>query len=57
MAVFGKGYCRSTLAAFSIIADNAGKISITDGISIFFTIIGILGISVGVSVAAYFTIV
>lgn len=57
MAVFGKGYCKSTHAAFNIITDNYTKMSITDGISIFFTIIGILGISVEVSVAAYFIIV
>jgi hypothetical protein len=32
-------------------------VSITDGISIFFTVLGILGITLGVSVSAYFATV
>lgn len=54
IAVTGKGYCRSTFKAFSIISDNIAKISITDGISKFFTTLGVLGIGIGVTVAAFF---
>lgn len=54
IAVTGKGYCRSTFKAFSLVSDNITKISITDGISMFFTMLGVLGIGVGVTVAAYF---
>jgi len=54
IAVFGQGYCSSTMNAFNLISENTVKLAITDGISFFFTILGILGISVGVSVAAYF---
>lgn len=56
IAISGKGYCTSTMRAFNIISDNITKISITDGISIFFTVLGILGITLGISVAAYFSI-
>jgi hypothetical protein len=31
-------------------------VTVTDGISIFFTLMGVLGISVGVAVAAYFAV-
>ena len=41
--------------AFKLISENSIKFTITNGISFFFTILGILGISVGVSVAAYFS--
>lgn len=54
IAVDGSGYCSSTSKAYTIFADNATKIAITDGISIFFKFLGILGIGVGVTVAAYF---
>jgi choline transporter-like protein 2/4/5 len=53
-AVTGKGYCRSTLKAYSIVADNLAKMSITDGISMFFTLLGVMGIGIGVTVGAYF---
>lgn len=56
VAINGEGYCSSAFKAFNIIADNALKVSITDGISIFFTIMGILAISVGVAVSAYFAV-
>jgi hypothetical protein len=42
------------MKAFNLISENTVKLAITDGISFFFTILGILGISVGVTVAAYF---
>lgn len=54
IAVAGTGYCSSASRAFNIMADNVLKISITDGISLFFKILGILGIGVGVTVGAYF---
>lgn len=54
IAVEGTGYCGSTSKAYNILADNATKIAITDGISIFFKLLGILGIGVGITVAAYF---
>lgn len=54
IAVTGKGYFRSTLRAYNIVTENSAKVVITDSISIFFTVLGILGISLGVSVAAYF---
>lgn len=56
VAINGEGYCSSASKAFNIIADNAIKVSVTDGISIFFTIIGVIAISIGVGVSAYFTV-
>ena len=56
IAIAGKGYCTSTFKAFDIIANNAIKVSLTDGLSIFFTILGVLGITLGIAVAAYFAI-
>jgi hypothetical protein len=55
IAVTGRSYCPSAFKAFGIVADNITKISITDGISMFFTILGVLGIGVGVTTAAYFS--
>ena len=55
IAIRGTGYCTSAHKAFNILADNALKLSITDGISLFFKILGILGIGVGVTVGAYFS--
>lgn len=55
IAVTGKGYCHSAFKAFGIISDNITKISLTDGISMFFTVLGVLGIGIGVTVAAYFS--
>lgn len=55
IAVNGTGYCGSTMKAYSILADNATKIAITDGISTFFKLLGLLGIGIGITVAAYFT--
>lgn len=54
IAVNGSGYCSSTSKAYDILDENATKIAITDGISIFFKLLGILGIGVGITVAAYF---
>lgn len=54
IAIAGTGYCTSATRAYNILADNVLKISITDGISLFFKILGILGIGVGMTVAAYF---
>lgn len=53
IAITGKGYCRSTCKAFGLISDNLVKFSITDGISIFFTTLGVIGISIGISIAVY----
>ena len=53
IGITGKGYCRSTFKAFGLISGNPLKFSITDGISIFFTTLGILGVSVGITIAAY----
>jgi choline transporter-like protein 2/4/5 len=53
IAITGKGYCRSTYKAFNAIADNPLKFAITDGISVFFTTLGILGISIGVAIGVY----
>lgn len=54
IAVFGTNYCSSCMTAFNLVADNAVKVAITNGISIFFTILGILGITLGITVGAYF---
>ena len=54
IAVTGRSYCPSAVKAFSLITDHIAVISISDGISIFFTILGISGIGVGTSIAAYF---
>jgi len=56
IAITAKGYCSSTFRAFDLLADNVVKVGITDSISTFFTILGILGITLGVSVGAYFSI-
>lgn len=56
VAINGQGYCASASKAFNITADNALKVTVTDGISIFFTIIGVVAISVGVAVSAYFAV-
>lgn len=56
IAISAQGYCTSTFKAFDIIANNAIKVSLTDGLSIFFTVLGVLGITVGVAVGAYFSI-
>lgn len=47
-------YCASASRAYDILADNVTKISITSGISLFYKVLGILGIGVGVTVGAYF---
>ena len=57
IAVNSHGYCSSAYKAFNVIADNITKFSITDGISIFFKVLGMLGISVGVAVSAYFCLI
>lgn len=54
IAVKGTNYCSSASRAYNILADNVVKLSITDGISLFFKTLGILGIGVGITVAAYF---
>jgi hypothetical protein len=54
IAVGGTNYCSSASRAYNIVADNVLKVTITDGISLFFKILGILGIGVGVTVGAYF---
>ncbi len=56
IAITGKGYCHSTFRAFNLLADNVIKVSITDGLSIFFTIFGILAVTASVAVAAYFAV-
>ena len=56
IAISARGYCYSTFRAFDLIADNVIKVSITDGLSIFFTIFGILGVTASVAVAAYFSV-
>ena len=57
IAVNAQGYCGSAYKAFNVIADNITKFSITDGISIFFKILGMLGISVGIAASAYFCLI
>ena len=54
IAVFGTNYCTSCYRAFNLVTDNIVKVAITDGISIFFTVLGVLGITAGVTVGAYF---
>lgn len=56
VAINGQGYCSSAYKAFDIVADNAIKVSVTSSISLFFTFMGILGITAIVAVAAYFTV-
>ena len=56
IAIGGQNYCSSTWRAFDLLADNILKVGITDGISIFFTFLGVLGISIGVAVSAYFSV-
>ena len=56
IAITAKGYCSSTLRAFDLLADNIVKVGITDGLSIFFTLFGILGVTAGVAVGAYFAV-
>ena len=56
MAITGQGYCASTARAFELIMSNAIRVGITDGISIFFTIVGILAVTASVAVGAYFSV-
>ena len=56
MSINGTGYCSSTYRAFELVADNALKVTITGGISIFFTIMGIIAITVAIAISAYFTV-
>lgn len=56
IAITAQGYCSSTLRAFDLLADNVLKVGVTDSISIFFTFLGVLGISVGTAAGAYFSI-
>ena len=56
MAINGQGYCMSTFRAYDIISENALKVTITGGISILFTLMGIIAITVAVAIAAYFTV-
>ena len=56
MAITGQGYCASVSRAFELIMNNAIRVGITDGISIFFTIIGILAVTASVAVGSYFAV-
>ena len=56
MAITGDGYCSSTLKAAELLSENALRVGITDGIAIFFTILGVIGVSAAVAVAAYFSV-
>ena len=53
-AVFGTNYCSSAYKAFNLVTDNIVKVAITDGVSIFFTVLGVIGITAAVTVGAYF---
>ena len=57
MAITGAGYCESTGKAFELIMNNAIRIGITDGISVFFTVVGILGVTATIGVLSYFAVV
>ena len=54
MAIHAEGYCASAARAYNIHADNALKLSITSGISLIFTILGVAGITLLVATCAYF---
>lgn len=54
IALFGTNYCSSAFKAFNLVTDNIVKVAITDGISIFFTVLGVIGITAAISVGAYF---
>lgn len=56
MAIRGEGYCSSAYKAYDIISENALKVTITAGISIFFTIMGILAITAAIAISAYFVV-
>lgn len=56
IAISAQNYCSSTLRAFDLLADNVLKVGVTDSISVFFTFLGVLGISVGVAAGAYFSV-
>lgn len=56
IAINGSNYCTSTYKAFDILAENITKIGITEGISMFFTIMGVLGITVIVGFCSYFAV-
>jgi len=56
IAIAAQGYCTSTFKAFDLVANNAVKVSVTDSLSIFFTVLGVLGITLATSVGAYFAI-
>jgi hypothetical protein len=56
IAINGQGYCTSAYKAFDIVADNALKVTITAGISIFFTIMGIIAITAAIAIGSYFAV-
>ncbi len=55
IAIAGTNYCSSTLDAYEIFADNVTKITITTSLCVFFKFLGIMGIGISITVAAYFT--
>ena len=56
MAIKGNGYCSSAYDAYDIISNNAIKVTLTAGISIFFTIMGIIAITAAIAISAYFVV-
>ena len=56
IAVNAQGYCSSALKAYEIIGEHALKVAVADNISIFFTFLGVIGVTSLVAVSVYFTV-
>ena len=54
MAINGQGYCASASKAFNLMVDHGSKVSVTEVISFLFSLLGVAGISVLISMCAYF---
>jgi solute carrier family 44 (choline transporter-like protein), member 2/4/5 len=56
IAINGKNFCTSAYKAYDVIADNVIKVSITGAISIIFTFLGIIAVTVIIATCAYFVV-
>lgn len=56
IAITGKGFYPSTMRSFSLLGSHIGKLGVTEGINIFFALLGVLSITVIVALATYFSV-
>lgn len=56
IAIEGEGYCASTTKAYDLLTKNTLKATISEGIIVFFVMLGVAGISGVVAVSTYFSV-